>query len=240
MKQPHLLVEPGDCHETALLPGDPGRVDAIAAHLDDTETVAEHREYRLVNGRYEGTPVTVCSTGIGCPSAAVAVEELAKVGVERFLRVGTTGALQPGMANGELVVATAAAKFEGTTKRYEDVAYPAAASPDVVSAVRDAAEGRGTDVHVGPVVTDDAFYAEGDVAEDWSEAGMLSVEMEAAAIFALARRRGLAAGAILAVDGNLVEGSQKGESEEGGLPDDAAEGVEREIAIALDAAAALE
>jgi uridine phosphorylase len=235
MKQPHILVEDGAVHETVLLPGDPDRVDLIAEHLEDVERLSDNREYRLVNGTYDGEPLTVCSTGVGCPSAAVAVEELANVGAERFVRVGTAGGLQSDVRTGDLVVATAAAKFDGTTKRYEGVEYPAVASLGVVDALEKAAEDEAEDVHVGPIVTDDAFYAEDEVAFDWEEASMLAVEMEAAVIFTLARRRGLKAGAILAVDGNLVAGEQKGETEDEELPEEAQEGVEREVGVALEA-----
>ena len=124
-KQPHLLVEEGEVNDVALLPGDPGRVDRIAGHCDEAETVAENREYKIVDAVYEGRELTICSTGIGSPSAAIAVEELAAVGVETFVRVGTTGALQPGVEIGDVIVATGAAKDEGTTGRYEDSAVPA-------------------------------------------------------------------------------------------------------------------
>ena len=100
-KQPHLLVEAGDVHDIALVPGDPGRVDRIADHCDGAETVARNREYKLVNATYRGRPVTICSTGIGSPSAAIAAEELSAVGVETLLRVGTTGALQAGIEIGD-------------------------------------------------------------------------------------------------------------------------------------------
>ncbi len=116
-KQPHLLVESGDVHDIALIPGDPGRVDRIAAQCEDAETVSQNREYKIVNATYEGVPLTICSTGIGCPSAAIAVEELSRVGVETVIRVGTTGALQRGIEIGDMVVATGAAKEEGTSKR---------------------------------------------------------------------------------------------------------------------------
>ncbi len=235
MKQPHILVEEGAVNATVLLPGDPDRVDLIAEHLEDTERLTDNREYRLVNGTYDGTPLTVCSTGVGCPSAAVAVEELAKVGAERLVRVGTAGGLQPDVRTGDVVVATAAAKFDGTTKRYEGTEYPAVASRGVVDSLVSAAEAEDENVHVGPIVTDDAFYAEDEIAYDWEEARMVAVEMEAAVIFTLARRRGLEAGAILAVDGNLVAGEQKGETEEDELPEEAKEGVEREVGVALKA-----
>jgi len=239
-KQPHLLVEPGDLTDVALVPGDPGRVDRIAGLCDDSETVAENREYKVVNATYEGRELTICSTGIGAPSAAIAVEELAAVGVETFVRVGTTGALQADIEIGDMVVATAAAKDEGTTKRYEAAEYPAVADYEVLSALVDSAEAAGEDVHVGPVATDDAFYAETDeYVDDWEDAGLLAVEMEAAAVFSLARRKGLRAGAICTVDGNLVEGTQKGETEDEELPEKAKDNVERAIQLTLDATTTL-
>jgi uridine phosphorylase len=237
-KQPHLLVEPGDLHDVALLPGDPGRVDRIAGHCEESEVVAENREYKIVNATYEGSPVTICSTGIGCPSAAIAVEELANVGVESLIRVGTTGALQADIEVGDVVVATGAAKDEGTTARYERDTVPAVPDYDVLSGLVEAAKSRDEPVHVGPIASDDAFYAETDeYIEAWERAGMLSVEMEAAAIFTLARRKGLRAGALCTVDGNLVAGTQKGATEGEELPEKAKDNVERAIAIALDAAA---
>ncbi len=236
-KQPHLLVEEGDVADVALVPGDPGRVDRIADYCDDAETVAQNREYKLVNATYEGCKLTICSTGIGSPSAAIAAEELANVGVETFIRVGTTGALQSGIEIGDMVVATGAAKDEGTTKRYEDVSVPAVPSYEVLSALVTAAESREVPVHVGPIVTDDAFYAETETfVETWEAAGLLAVEMEAAALFTLARRKGLSAGAICTVDGNLVEGTQKGETDDEELPEKAKDNVGRAIRIALDAA----
>jgi uridine phosphorylase len=239
-KQPHVLCEPGDVTDLALVPGDPGRVDRIAAICDDHELVAENREYRVVNATYDGRELTLCSTGIGCPSAAIAVEELANVGVETFLRVGTTGALQRGIEIGDMVVATGAAKDEGTTGRYESDTYPAVPDYEVVSALVDSAEANDEDVHVGAIASDDAFYAETDeYVTDWEEAGLLAVEMEAAAIFTLARRKGLRAGAICTVDGNLVEGTQKGETDDEELPEKARDNVERAIRISLDAATTL-
>jgi len=239
-KQPHLLVEDGDLTDIALVPGDPGRVDRIAAQCENVETVAQNREYKVVNATYEGRELTICSTGIGSPSAAIAVEELHAVGVETIIRVGTTGALQEGIEIGDMVVATGAAKDEGTTKRYEDEAVPAVPDYDVLSALVDAAEANGEDVHVGPIATDDAFYAETEeYVAAWEAAGLLAVEMEAAALFSLARRKGMAAGAICTVDGNLVEGTQKGETDDEELPEKAKNNVERAITLALETAASL-
>ena len=251
-KQPHLLVEEGELADVALVPGDPGRVDRIAGHCTDPETVSHNREYKVVNATYEGRPVTLCSTGIGAPSTAIAVEEMAAVGVERFVRVGTCGALQAGIEVGDMVVANGAAKEEGTTKRYEAAEVPAVPDFETLAALVEAAEDNGeraagqaadgangdavSQVRVGPVTTDDAFYAETDeyVAE-WEAAGLAAVEMEAAAIFTLARRKGLAAGAICTVDGNLVTGTQKGETDEDELPEKAKNNVGRAIEVALEA-----
>ncbi|MFB6070231.1 MAG: nucleoside phosphorylase [Halanaeroarchaeum sp.] len=239
-RQPHLQIETGDVRDVALLPGDPGRVDRIAAKCENAETVARNREYEVVDATYRGVPLTIASTGIGSPSAAIAVEELARVGVETFVRVGTTGALQSDIDIGDVVVATGAAKNEGTTKRYEPVEFPATPDFAVTRALVDAAEANDEAVHVGPVATDDAFYAEsGTVVDEWEDAGVLAVEMEAAAVFTLARRRGLAAGAICTVDGNLVEGTQKGTEGEDELPEKARNNVERMIEVALEAVVAL-
>ncbi|AEM56284.1 uridine phosphorylase [Haloarcula hispanica N601] len=239
-KQPHLLVEPGDLTDIALVPGDPGRVDRIAGLCDDHEVVAENREYKLVNATYDGRELTICSTGIGSPSTAIAVEELEAVGVETLIRVGTTGALQEGIEIGDMVVANGAAKDEGTSQRYESKAVPAVPDYDVLSSLVDAAEANDEDVHVGPIATDDAFYAETDeYINDWEAAGLLAVEMEAAALFSLCRRKGLRSGAICTVDGNLVEGTQKGETEDEELPEKAKNNVERAIEISLTAAASL-
>ncbi|WP_435128201.1 nucleoside phosphorylase [Halobaculum sp. D14] len=234
-KQPHLLVEEGDVHDIALIPGNPDRVDRIADQCDDAELVSENREYRIVNAEYEGCELTICSTGIGCPSAAIAVEELHSVGVDTVIRVGTCGALQTDIEIGDMVVATGAAKEEGTSKRYESETYPAVPDYETLTALVDSAEARDETVQVGPIVSDDAFYNESDAyVEDWEEAGLLAIEMEAAAVFSLARRRGMRAGAICTADGNLVEGTQKGADSDEELPEKAKNNVGRAISIALD------
>ncbi|QZX99771.1 MULTISPECIES: nucleoside phosphorylase [Halobaculum] len=238
--QPHLLVDEGDVHEIALIPGNPDRVDRIADHCDDSELVAENREYRIVNATYDGVDLTICSTGIGCPSAAIAIEELHNVGVETVIRVGTCGGLQTDVEIGDMVVATGSAKEEGTSKRYESETYPAVPDYDTLTALVDAAEANDEDVHVGPIVSDDAFYNESDeYVADWEEAGLLAIEMEASAVFSLARRRGMNAGAICTADGNLVAGTQKGADSEDELPEKAKNNVGRAIDIALDSVASL-
>ncbi|WP_435065600.1 nucleoside phosphorylase [Halobaculum sp. EA56] len=238
--QPHLLVDEGDVHEVALVPGNPDRVDRIADHCEESELVSENREYRVVNAVYEGVDLTICSTGIGCPSAAIAVEELHNVGVETVIRVGTCGGLQTDVEIGDMVVATGSAKEEGTSKRYESETYPAVPDYDTLTALVDAAEANDEEVHVGPIVSDDAFYNESDeYVADWERAGLLAIEMEASAVFSLARRRGMNAGAICTADGNLVAGTQKGADSEEELPEKAKNNVGRAIDIALDAVASL-
>ncbi len=239
-KQPHLLVDDGDLTDIALVPGDPGRVDRIADHCDDHTVVASNREYKLVNATYEGRELTICSTGIGSPSAAIAAEELSAVGVETVLRVGTTGALQADIEIGDMVVATGAAKDEGTTKRYESATVPAVPDYEVLSTLVETSDEHDAPVHVGPIATDDAFYAETDeYVNSWEDAGLLAIEMEAAALFTIARRKGMRAGAICTVDGNLVEGTQKGETEDEELPEKAKNNVARAIEISLETATRL-
>lgn len=240
-RQPHLLIEPDDVHDLALLPGDPGRVERIARRCDDSSTVSTNREYAVVNAVVDGRPVTICSTGIGAPSAAIAVEELLRCGVDTFIRVGTCGALQPGLALGEHIIATAAAKDEGTTRRYEAATIPAVAAHSVTAALQRESEASDHPARIGPIVTDDAFYAETEeYITDWSAAGLLAIEMEAAAIFTLARRHDAKAGAICTVDGNLVEGTQKGESDrEQELPEASDAAIDAAIDVALEASTTL-
>ncbi|MFB6202172.1 MAG: nucleoside phosphorylase [Halorhabdus sp.] len=240
LKQSHLQIEIDQLADIVLTPGDPDRVNRIASYCQNVEHVAQNREYTVLNATYNGRGLTIVSTGIGSPSAAIAVEELANVGVETVIRVGTTGGLQEGIEIGDMVIATAAAKNEGTSDRYESPEYPAVADYDVLSTLVETASERDADVHVGPIATDDAFYNETEeIIADWEAAGLLSVEMEASALFTLARRRGIRAGAICTVDGNLVEGTQKGATDERELPDKAKNNVGRAIEVALDAATRL-
>lgn len=209
--QYHLGVSPGEVPEIALLPGDPFRVSLIAEQLDDVREIAHAREYRTVVGSYRGTAVTAASTGIGCPSAAIALEELYRCGVTTFVRVGSTAGLQPDMEMGDLVVNVGTFRNDGTSRAYVPDAYPAV--PDLeltsllVAAAREHAERARVRVHVGLNVSDDAFYAEG---PDWiarmTGMGLLNVEMESSALFTVGRLRGARAGMVCAVSGNLITG----------------------------------
>jgi len=156
-EQYHIGLREGAIEGPVLLPGDPERVEVIAELWDGAEELAHHREYRTVSGEYAGEPVAVTSTGIGSPSAAIAVEELARVGVETFIRVGSCGAIQEGIEIGDLVITTGAVRQEGTSDEYVDEAYPATAHDEVVTALVTAAERLGHEYHVGVTCSTDSF-----------------------------------------------------------------------------------
>jgi uridine phosphorylase len=212
VRQFHIGVAPGEVSTIALLPGDPFRVPLIAEHLTDVREVAHKREHRTMVGTYGGRQITATSTGMGCPSTAIAVEELARVGVTSFIRVGSTGALQPGIRPGDLIVSEGSYRNDGTSVAYVPMGYPAVPDLELTARLRDeamrAANGQAFAAHSGLNVTDDAFYAE---SPEWTERmtglGLLNVEMESAALFVVARQRGLRAGMICSVSSNLVEGT---------------------------------
>ncbi len=211
-RQFHIGVAPGEVSSVALMPGDPFRVPLVAEYLEGAVEVAHKREHRTMVGTYKGRQITVTSTGMGCPSTAIAVEELARVGVTSFIRVGSTGALQPGLEPGDLVVSQGSFRNDGTTDMYAPKGYPAIADPELALALERAARvhapRHGLAVHAGLNVTDDAFYAE---TPEWtrqmSSLGLLNVEMESSAMYVVARLRGLRAGMICAVSSNLVTGT---------------------------------
>jgi len=225
--QYHLEVGCDDVAEAVLLPGDPERVDKVTALWDDHEEVAHHREYRTATGTYDGADISVTSTGIGSPSATIAVEELARVGVDTFIRVGSCGAIQPGMAVGDLVITTGAVRQEGTSDEYVREDYPATADVEVVSALVAAAERLGYDYHVGVTMSADSFYAgqgrpgfggfeaagSDALIEELQAANVKNVEMEAAAILTVASLYGLRAGAVCSVYANRVTGEFRTEGE---------------------------
>lgn len=216
--QYHLEVEPGDVAPTVLLPGDPARVDTITAGFDEANEIASHREYRTVTGSADGVPVSVTSTGIGSPSAAIAVEELARVGAETLVRVGSCGAIHPDIDIGDLVITTAAVRQEGTSDEYVRSDYPATASHEVVLALIGAAEQLGHPYHVGVTASTDSFYAgqgrpgyhgfeaagANDRLDELQSVGVLNFEMEASAILTLSAIYGLRAGAVCTVYANRV------------------------------------
>lgn len=233
--QYHLRLKPGDVARYVLLPGDPARVLRIASHLEGAAEIAFHREFRTVTGTYRGVPVSAVSTGIGCPSAAIAVEELANIGATHFVRVGSTGGLQPEVQTGDVVINTASMRNEGTTRFYVDDGFPAAADHFLTHALIESALAlrgeRKFRLHVGLCVSDDAFYGETPaVVERLSRQRLLNVEMESAAIFTIAHLRGLRAGMVCGVSGNLVTGDVEYEGDNPRL----VKAWEDAIAIALE------
>lgn len=233
----HVHVQPGEVGGYVLLPGDRERVARIARYLEGAHVVAENREFRTMTGELDGTPVSVMSSGMGCPCVAIAVEELRTAGVHTIIRVGTTGAIGPGPRLGDAIIAYAALRSDGTSASYIEPGYPAVADFDVVTALRSAAQRAEHPHHVGLVESSDAYYA----SSWWGErvtsermdrlrrAGLLSVEMEAATLFVVGRLRGVRTGCILALreewsDAGRVQAGARFEA-----------GLERVIEIAVDA-----
>jgi uridine phosphorylase len=225
--QYHLEVSDDDVAAAVLLPGNPERVSKVTDAWDDATVVAEHREYRTATGAYDGTPISVTSTGIGSPSAAIAVEELARVGANTLIRVGSCGAIQPEIDVGDLIITSGAVRQESTSSEYVRDDYPAVADHAVVAALAAAAERLGYDYHVGLTASTDSFYAgqsregfrgfrgrdsEADI-EELVEAGVLNFEMEASAILTLAGIYGLRAGAVCTVYADRTTGEFRVEGE---------------------------
>ncbi len=228
----------GDVAKYVLIPGDPRRVEVIASFLDESRKGADYRGFVTYTGRKAGVGISVCSTGIGCPSAAIAVEELSKIGAEVFIRVGTTGALQENVHTGDLVVASAAVRADGTSKIYAPLEYPAVADFEVTAALLQAAKNSKRKTHFGVVLSTDAFYGNKKALRRWSRFGVLAVEMESSVIFTIAALKKLKAGSILAVDGNPLLGVGKGEFEPGErigeLDENVKEAIREEAKIAID------
>lgn len=216
--QYHIRLKPGDVGEYVLLPGDPDRVLRIGKQLEDAREIMFHREYRTVTGSYKGIQISAVSTGIGCPSAAIAVEELANIGVKYFIRVGSTGALQPQIHTGDVIINTASMRNEGTTRFYVDEGFPAAAdhflTHSLIQAALELREERNFNLYIGLNASDDAFYGETpEFIEKLVRHKLLNVEMESAAIFTIAHLRGLKAAMVCGVSGNLVTADVEYEGE---------------------------
>jgi uridine phosphorylase len=209
--QYHVHLRPSDIGRYVILPGDPGRVPKIAAYFDDAHEVAFNREYRTFTGTIDGIKVSCTSTGIGCPSTAIAVEELIKCGADTFIRVGTCGALQPEVDVGDLCITTGAVREEGTTRQYVPLSYPAVADLDVTLALRQAAKNLGFVAHTGIGHCKDAFFIEDKdipIREDieakwnaWYKSNVISTSMESAALFVVSSIRRAHAGEVLATIG---------------------------------------
>ncbi|TRO54719.1 nucleoside phosphorylase [Candidatus Bathyarchaeota archaeon] len=201
--------------------------------------MADYRGFITYTGSKNGVRISVCSSGIGCPSAAIAMEELTRIGAKVFIRVGTTGALQKDLCIGDLVVATAAVRAEGTSKNYVPLEFPAVADLTVAISLVQAARKSNLKTHFGFVMSTDAFYGNLENLKRWSNFGVLSVEMETSVIYTIAALKNLKAGSILAVDGNPLLRLGKGEFEPGEktgeLDERVKDAIREEAKIAIDA-----
>lgn len=202
--QKHIRCKPGDVARYVLLPGDPARARRIADHFDNPELVAENREYVIFNGKTNGVDVSVCSTGIGGPSATIALEELAKVGADTFIRVGSAGGRQPDIPIGTLCILTAAYRGDGTSHEYLPAAFPAVADLAVTNALMQAARELDFPHRYGVGTTRDAFYVRDKALNEMlREAGVVAAEMEAAALYIAGAVRRVRVGCIVATDSNI-------------------------------------
>ncbi len=200
-KQYHINVSEGEVGGYCILPGDPGRCEQIASYFEDAKEISYNREYRIFTGKLCGVPVSVCSTGIGCPSAAIALEELANVGVHTFIRVGTCGGIDLDVRSGDVVIALSAIRQDGTSREYAPIEFPATANFEVTEALKQAAESLGYRHHVGTVQAKDAFYGQHSPEklpncsellqkwEAWKRLGTLASEMESSALFVVSAYR---------------------------------------------------
>ena len=205
----HLRAEPGDYAEACLLPGDPLRARYIAENfLSDVEQVNEERGLLGYTGRWEGKPVSVQGTGMGCAGALIVFEELIQLGVRRLFRAGTCGGLQPHHAHGDLILALSAVPADATASNLVGgEPHCPTASWELVHEAVHVAKAAGEQLHVGPVVSSDLFYnPDPGQYQRWSARGVLAVEMEAAALFTVGALRGVLTGCLLTVSDIIVEG----------------------------------
>lgn len=239
-KQYHIAVGPGDVGRYVILPGDPKRCEKIARHFDHPRLIADSREYVTYTGTLDGVPVSVTSTGIGGPSASIALEELVRCGANTFIRVGTCGGMQTDILGGDLVIANSAVRMEGTSKEYAPIEFPAVANLQVVNALVKAASDAGAPHHVGVVQCKDAFYGQHEPEtkpvsyeltnkwEAWLRLGCLASEMESAALFVVGSYLRVRVGSVFLVVANQ-------ERDKLGLPNPHAHDTELAITTAVAA-----
>ncbi len=237
--QMHIALSQGEVGRYCLLPGDPGRCEKIAAYLENPVKLAQNREFTSYSGTLLGEKITVCSTGIGGPSAAIAVEELFACGCDTFIRIGSCGGIKESVMGGDVVVATAAVRQEGTTKEYVPPEFPAVADLDVTLALRQGARSCGFNVHHGIVQSKDSFYGQHaphrmpifyqleNQWEAWGRAGVLASEMEGAAVFCVSSVLGCRAGAVFSVYWNQNRAAK-------GLPNPIDETTDRAVRTAIE------
>lgn len=210
-RQFHINCMEGEVGRYCILPGDPGRCEKIAQYLDEPVHIMTNREFVTYTGKLLGTKVSVVSTGIGGPSASIALEELAAIGADTFVRVGTCGGIRLDVKSGDLVVATGAIRMEGTSREYAPIEYPAVPDYEVLTALADAAKASGKGWHAGVVQCKDSFYGQHSPErmpvsyellqkwEAWKRLGTLASEMESAALFVAANALKVRCGSVFHV-----------------------------------------
>ena len=213
-KQYHIQVGKGEVGRYVILPGDPKRCEKIAKYFDDPVFVADNREYVTYTGTLDGVKVSVTSTGIGGPSASIAMEELYRCGADTFVRIGTCGGMQPEVKSGDVIIATGAIRMEGTSKEYAPIEFPAVADLEVTYALVEGAKKEGCEFHTGVVQCKDAFYGQHEPEtkpvsyellnkwEAWKRLGCLASEMESAAFFVVGNYLRVRGGSIFLVVAN--------------------------------------
>lgn len=213
-RQYHIQVAQGEVGRYVIMPGDPKRCVKIAQYFDDPVLIADNREYITYTGTLDGIKVSVTSTGIGGPSASIAMEELCRCGADTFVRIGTCGGMQTEVKSGDVVIATGAIRMEGTSKEYAPIEYPAVADLEVTNALVSAAKTKGFPYHAGVVECKDAFYGQHEPEkmpvgyellskwEAWKMMGCLASEMESAALFIAAGKLRVRAGSCFLVVAN--------------------------------------
>ena len=208
-KQYHIALSPGEIGEYVLLPGDPARSDIVAGYLDDAKLMANNREHRTFTGYYKGVKVSVTSTGMGCPSAAIAAEELINIGAKALIRIGSSAALDPRIRIGDLMISRAAMKNEGTSRFYVPDSFPAV--PDLeltwklIETAREMCKPTGEAVYVGINSSDDAFYGETpEFLDQLRKYKIMNIEMESSALYTIGHLRGVRTACICGTSGNLT------------------------------------
>ena len=235
MKQAHILCGVGDISKYVIMPGDPERVLRVGKLLDSYEEIAYNREFRTIKGLYKGVEITVTSTGIGGPSAAIAIEELIACGAEYMIRIGSGGAIQSNIKLGDLVIGTGAVREDGASNMYISTNFPAVPDIRLTNLLINTCEELGYSHHYGLVRSHDSFYIddEEETMRYWNKKNILSSDMETSTLFTLGQLRGVKTGSILNTvveyEGDVKEGIQDYAMELAG----AVEGEKREILLAL-------
>ena len=239
-EQFHIHVRPGEVGRYVILPGDPGRCKLIAKYFDEPHLVASNREFTTYTGKLDGETVSVCSTGIGGPSASIAMEELINCGADTFIRVGTAGGMREDIMGDDLVIAMSAIRMEGTTREYAPVEWPATADYETVCALNAAADKLAYRHATGVVQSKDSFYGQHDPSsmaavpalsekwEAWLRLGALCSEMETAALFTVAALRRVRCGSVLHVIANQTRRDK-------GLPDPKVYDTDKAVRTAAEA-----